>query len=59
MEEYGTNPIIRNIYTADPAPMVCGDTLYLYLQQGRVHQPGAQERLGAGSRTGVRHAAFL
>ena len=30
MEEYGTNPIIRNIYTADPAPMVCGDTLYLY-----------------------------
>lgn len=30
MEAYGTNPIIRNIYTADPAPMVCGDTLYLY-----------------------------
>ena len=25
-----TNPIIKNIYTADPAPMVCGDTLYLY-----------------------------
>lgn len=23
-------PIIKNIYTADPAPMVCGDTLYLY-----------------------------
>ncbi len=25
-----TNPIIKNIYTADPAPMVLGDTLYLY-----------------------------
>jgi len=24
------NPIITNIYTADPAPIVCGDTLYLY-----------------------------
>lgn len=24
------NPIITNIYTADPAPMVYGDTLYLY-----------------------------
>ena len=24
------NPIIRSIYTADPAPMVHGDTLYLY-----------------------------
>ena len=25
------NPIITSIYTADPAPMVCGDTLYLYV----------------------------
>ena len=25
-----TNPIIKSIYTADPAPMVLGDTLYLY-----------------------------
>lgn len=24
------NPIIQNVYTADPAPMVSGDTLYLY-----------------------------
>ena len=24
------NPIINSIYTADPAPMVYGDTLYLY-----------------------------
>lgn len=24
------NPIIKNLYTADPAPMVYGDTLYLY-----------------------------
>ncbi|MBO4749026.1 MAG: glycoside hydrolase family 43 protein [Lachnospiraceae bacterium] len=29
-ENFGTNPIIKNIYTADPAPMVYGDTLYLY-----------------------------
>ena len=27
---FHANPIIRTIYTADPAPMVCGDTLYLY-----------------------------
>lgn len=26
----GKNPIITSIYTADPAPMVVGDTLYLY-----------------------------
>lgn len=26
----GREPIIKNIYTADPAPMVHGDTLYLY-----------------------------
>lgn len=25
-----TNPICKSIYTADPAPMVYGDTLYLY-----------------------------
>ncbi len=32
MEEktFQLNPIIKNIYTADPAPMVYGDTLYLY-----------------------------
>ena len=24
------NPIIQNVYTADPAPMVYGDTLYVY-----------------------------
>ena len=24
------NPIIQNVYTADPAPMVSGDTLYVY-----------------------------
>ena len=24
------NPIVQNVYTADPAPMVHGDTLYLY-----------------------------
>lgn len=26
----GRNPIITSVYTADPAPMVYGDTLYLY-----------------------------
>lgn len=26
----GSNPIIRDVYTADPAPMAAGDTLYLY-----------------------------
>ena len=29
-ENFCTNPIIRDIYTADPAPMVYGDTLYLF-----------------------------
>ncbi len=24
------NPVVQNIYTADPAPMASGDTLYLY-----------------------------
>ena len=24
------NPIVQNTYTADPAPMAYGDTLYLY-----------------------------
>ena len=28
--EVGKNPIVTSIYTADPAPMVFGDTLYLY-----------------------------
>ncbi|MCR5322842.1 MAG: glycoside hydrolase family 43 protein [Lachnospiraceae bacterium] len=27
---FHSNPIIRSLYTADPAPMVYGDTLYLY-----------------------------
>ena len=27
----GSNPIIRDKFTADPAPMVVGDTLYLYV----------------------------
>lgn len=29
-ELFSSNPIIKSIYTADPAPMVVGDTLYLY-----------------------------
>jgi arabinoxylan arabinofuranohydrolase len=27
----GANPIIRDKFTADPAPLVVGDTLYLYV----------------------------
>ncbi len=27
----GSNPIIRDKFTADPAPMVVGDRLYLYV----------------------------
>ena len=27
---FHSNPIIKDIYTADPATMVYGDTLYLY-----------------------------
>ena len=30
MNAMSENPIVKNIYTADPAPMVHGDTLYLY-----------------------------
>ncbi|PCD02310.1 glycoside hydrolase [Sphingomonas spermidinifaciens] len=26
----GSNPLFRNVFTADPAPLVVGDTLYLY-----------------------------
>lgn len=26
----GSNPLLRNVFTADPAPLVVGDTLYLY-----------------------------
>jgi hypothetical protein len=26
----GSNPIIRDVYTADPAPLVVGNTVYLY-----------------------------
>ena len=29
--DFCTNPIIKDIYTSDPAPMVYGDTLYLYV----------------------------
>jgi len=25
------NPLFRSLYTADPAPLVVGDTLYLYV----------------------------
>ena len=27
----GSNPIIRDKFTADPAPLVVGDRLYLYV----------------------------
>ena len=28
---FGENPIVTSMYTADPAPLVVGDTLYLYV----------------------------
>ena len=28
---FGKNPIVTDMYTADPAPLVVGDTLYLYV----------------------------
>ena len=31
MQKFITNPIVKDMYTADPAPMVYGDTLYLYV----------------------------
>ena len=27
---YADNPIVQSVYTSDPAPMVYGDTLYVY-----------------------------
>ena len=29
--QYTGNPIFRDLHTADPAPLVVGDTLYLYV----------------------------
>lgn len=31
LKEYGENPIVTSMYTADPAPLVVGDTLHLYV----------------------------
>ncbi len=36
----GANPIIRDTFTADPAPLVVGDTLYLYVGHDQA-APGA------------------
>jgi len=30
---YAANPIITDVFTADPAPVVIGDTVYLYVGQ--------------------------
>ena len=27
----GSNPLLRDVFTADPAPLVVGDTAYLYV----------------------------
>ena len=27
----GSNPLLRDVFTADPAPLVVGDTVYLYV----------------------------
>ena len=36
----GTNPILRDVFTADPAPLVVGDTIYLYV--GRDNAKGKE-----------------
>jgi beta-xylosidase len=36
----GSNPIIRDVFTADPAPLVVGDTVYVYV--GRDHAKGKE-----------------
>ena len=36
----GSNPIIRDVFTADPAPLVVGDTVYLYV--GRDNAKGKE-----------------
>ena len=36
----GSNPIIRDLFTADPAPLVVGDTVYLYV--GRDNAKGKE-----------------
>lgn len=36
---HAQNPIVQTMYTADPAPMVCGDTLYLYVGRDEEEAP--------------------
>jgi beta-xylosidase len=33
----GENPILRDVFTADPAPLVVGDTLYVYVGHDDAH----------------------
>lgn len=33
----GSNPLIRDKFTADPAPLVVGDRLYLYVGHDEAH----------------------
>ena len=40
------NPLIRNKFTADPAPMVSGDRLYLYV--GHDEYYAGQDSAGGG-----------
>jgi hypothetical protein len=35
---FAANPIITNVFTADPAPLVVGDTVYLYVGQDEAVQ---------------------
>ncbi|HNX05552.1 MAG TPA: hypothetical protein PKI32_08615, partial [Opitutales bacterium] len=35
--EPGSNPLFRDTWTADPAPLVVGDTLYLYCGHDDAH----------------------
>ena len=36
---HGANPIITDVFTADPAPLVVGDTVYLYCGQDEARTP--------------------
>ena len=40
---YQGNPLVRDRHTADPAPLVVGDTLYLYV--GQIGRASCRERV--------------
>ena len=48
--EHRSNPLIRDKFTADPAPLVFGGKLYLYVGHDEYYE-GQDEPLVAGSLT--------